>query len=104
MITCKILIRNSNRLSSVLVANSVHLTETYNSLEQLLEKINYKQQQWTSCGELKVLCLYVAFNCWKYLTCRGRLLANRIHKMHSSVKSFHSGSKLADLETRDKDF
>ena len=52
-----VLLHNGNRLASVTVAHSVHLKETYKTLEQLLEKINYKQHQWMVCGDLKVLCM-----------------------------------------------
>jgi hypothetical protein len=38
-----VLLHNGNRLASVPVAHSVHLKETYENLEQLLEKLNYKQ-------------------------------------------------------------
>jgi MarR-like DNA-binding transcriptional regulator SgrR of sgrS sRNA len=41
-----VLLHNGNRLASVPVAHSVHLKETCENLEQLLEKINYKPHQW----------------------------------------------------------
>jgi hypothetical protein len=53
----RVLLHNGNRLASVPVAHSVHLKETYENLEQLLEKIYYKQYQWMVCGDLKVLCM-----------------------------------------------
>jgi hypothetical protein len=52
-----VLQHNSNHLASVPVVHSVHLKEIYGNLEQLLEKINYKQHQWMVCGDLKVLCM-----------------------------------------------
>jgi hypothetical protein len=52
-----VLLHNGNHLASVPVAHSVHRKETYENLEQLLEKINYKQHQWMVCGDLKVLCM-----------------------------------------------
>jgi hypothetical protein len=66
-----VLLHNRNRLASVPVAHSVHLKETYENLEQLLQKINYKQHQRMVCGELKVLCMllgqqqgYTKFPCY----------------------------------------
>jgi hypothetical protein len=52
-----VLLHNGNRLASVAVAHLVHFKETYANLEQLLEKINYKQHQCMVCGDLKVLCI-----------------------------------------------
>jgi hypothetical protein len=52
-----VLLHNGNCLASVPVAHSVHLKETYENLERLLEKINYKQHQCMVCGDLKVLCM-----------------------------------------------
>jgi hypothetical protein len=52
-----VLLHNGNRLASVPVAHLVNLKETYKNLEQLLQKINYKEHQWMVCGDLKVLCM-----------------------------------------------
>jgi hypothetical protein len=52
-----VLLHNGNCLATVPVAHSVHLKETYENLEQLLEKINYKQNQGMVCGDFKVLCM-----------------------------------------------
>jgi hypothetical protein len=51
-----VLLHNGNCLASVPVAHSVHLIQAYKKLEQLLEKINYKQHQWMVCSDSKVLC------------------------------------------------
>lgn len=52
-----VLLHNSNMLASVPVAHSVHLKETYENLELLLEKIKYLEHNWMLCGDLKVLCM-----------------------------------------------
>jgi hypothetical protein len=67
-----VLLHDGKHLASVPVAYSVHLKETYKNLEQLLEKINYKQHQCMVCGDLKVLCMllgqqgYTKFSCYIY--------------------------------------
>jgi hypothetical protein len=40
-----------------LVAHSIHLKETYENLEILLNKMKYKEHGWLICGDLKVLCM-----------------------------------------------
>ena len=52
-----VLLHNGNTLASVPVAHSVHLKETYENLELLLEKIKYREHNWMLCGDLKVLCM-----------------------------------------------
>jgi hypothetical protein len=66
-----LLLHNGNHLASVPVAHSVHRKETYENLEHILEKINYKQHQCVVCGDLKVLCMllgqqqgYTKFPCY----------------------------------------
>lgn len=51
------LLHNGNLYASVPVAHSVQLKETYSNLQFLLEKVKYKEHQWTVCGDLKVLCM-----------------------------------------------
>jgi hypothetical protein len=52
-----VLLPNANPFASVPVVLSAHLEETCGNLDQLLEKINYKQRKCTVCGDLQVLCM-----------------------------------------------
>lgn len=52
-----VLLHNGNKYSSIPVAHSVHLKETYTNLELVLNKVKYEDHQWTVCGDLKVLCM-----------------------------------------------
>ena len=50
-----VLLHNSNTKSSVPVAHSVHLKESYRSIETLLNAIKYSNYKWKICGDLKVI-------------------------------------------------
>jgi hypothetical protein len=52
-----VLLHNGNKYSSIPVAHSVHLKETYTNLELVLKKVKYEDHQWIVCGDLKVLCM-----------------------------------------------
>ncbi len=39
------------------IAHSVHLKESYDNIELLLEAIKYSEYQWSLCGDLKVIGL-----------------------------------------------
>lgn len=52
-----VLLHCGNVLSSVPVAHSVRLKESYESLKFVLEKIKYDEHQWLFCGDLKVICM-----------------------------------------------
>jgi hypothetical protein len=66
-----VLLHNGNKYASVPVAHSIHLKETYENLEVLLNKVNYKERSWLICGDSKVfrmlLCQqpgYTKFPCF----------------------------------------
>jgi hypothetical protein len=66
-----VLLHNDNILPSVPVAHSVQLTESYENLQQLLDKIQYVKHEWTICGDLKILSMllgqqggYTKFPCF----------------------------------------
>lgn len=66
-----VLLHNNNILPSVPVAHSVQLTESYENLQQLLDKIQYVKHEWTICGDLKILSMllgqqggYTKFPCF----------------------------------------
>ena len=52
-----VLLHNGNQYASVPVSHSVHLRESYENLELVLEKIKYKDHCWMLCGDLKVLSM-----------------------------------------------
>ena len=46
---------NGNKYPSIPIAHSVHLKESYDNMELLLEAIKYSEYQWSLCGDLKVI-------------------------------------------------
>ena len=52
-----VLLRNGNKYPSIPIAHSVHLKESYDNMELLLEAIKYSEYQWSLCGDLKVIGL-----------------------------------------------
>lgn len=52
-----VLLHNGNTYASVPVAHSVHLKETYENLELLLNKIKYSEYCWQLCGDLKIISM-----------------------------------------------
>ncbi|GBM12053.1 hypothetical protein AVEN_245459-1 [Araneus ventricosus] len=52
-----VLLNNGNELPSIPVAYVVYMKETYHSLKQLLEMINYSKYGWQICADLKVVSL-----------------------------------------------
>jgi hypothetical protein len=49
-----VLLHNGNKFASIPVAHSIHLKETYENLQAVLEKIKYPEHEWSLCGDLKV--------------------------------------------------
>ena len=52
-----VLLHNGNKYPSIPIAHSVHLKESYDNMEFLLEAIKYSEYQWSLCGDLKVIGL-----------------------------------------------
>ncbi|XP_076342444.1 uncharacterized protein LOC143242821 [Tachypleus tridentatus] len=52
-----VLLHNGNKYPSIPSAHSVHLKESCNNMELLLEAVKYNQYQWSLCGDLKVIGL-----------------------------------------------
>ena len=52
-----VLLHNGNKYPSIPIAHSVHLKESYDNMELLLEAIKYREYQWSLCGDLKVIDL-----------------------------------------------
>ena len=50
-------LHNGNKYISIPIAHSVHLKESYENMELLLEAIKYSEYQWILCGDLKVIGL-----------------------------------------------
>ena len=53
----RVLLHNRNKYPSIPIAHSVHLKESYDNMELLLEAIEYSEYQWSLCGDLKVIGL-----------------------------------------------
>jgi hypothetical protein len=52
-----VLLHNGSKYVSVPVGHSVHLKESYENLDLVLTKFNYKDHGWMICGDLKVLSM-----------------------------------------------
>ena len=52
-----VLLHNSNVLASIPLAHSTKLSESYETLKLVLEKIKYHEHEWQICGDLKVIGL-----------------------------------------------
>ena len=52
-----VLLFNGNTVSSLPVAHSVTLKETYENMKLLLSSLNYEQHKWLICGDLKVIAI-----------------------------------------------
>lgn len=52
-----VLLNNGNTYASVPVAHSIHMKETYQNLNIILEKISYTSHDWMVCGDLKVISM-----------------------------------------------
>ena len=52
-----VLLRNSNVIASIPHAHSTKLSEAYETLKLVLEKIKYHEHWWQICGDLKVIGL-----------------------------------------------
>jgi hypothetical protein len=50
-----VLLHNGSKYASVPVCHSVHLKESYENLALVLTKLNYTDQRWIICDDLKVL-------------------------------------------------
>jgi hypothetical protein len=66
-----VLPHNSNVLASISLAHSTKLSESYETLKLVLEKIKFPQHEWQICGDLKVIGLllgqqrcYTKFPCF----------------------------------------
>lgn len=52
-----VLLHNGNKYASVPVGHSVHLKETYQNLDVVLNNISYSTHKWMICGDLKVISM-----------------------------------------------
>ena len=52
-----VLQHNGNKCPSIPIVHSVHLKESYDNMELLLEAIKSSEYQWSLCGDLKVIGL-----------------------------------------------
>ena len=50
-----VLLHNGNIKPSVSIAHSVHLKESYESIKTLLDAIQYNENKWYLCGDLKII-------------------------------------------------
>ena len=54
---CCILAMYCHQFQLVMQGHAVHMKETYDNMKQLLRCIEYDQQQWQLCDDLKVVAL-----------------------------------------------
>ena len=66
-----VLLHNGNRYASIPIGHSVQLKESYDCMRIVLEKIKYREHNWTICGDLKILSIllgqqggYTKFPCF----------------------------------------
>ena len=66
-----VLLHNSNVLASIPFAHSTKLSESYETLKSVIEKIKYHEHEWQICGDLKVIGLllgqqrsYIKYPCF----------------------------------------
>jgi hypothetical protein len=52
-----VLLHNGNSKPSIPIAHTVHLKETYDNMQVLLQAIKYESHKWKICGDLKVIAL-----------------------------------------------
>ena len=88
-----VLLHNGNEYSSIPIAHSVQLKESYDNMELLLEAIKYCEYQWSLCGDLKVIGLLMGMQAGftKYC-CFLCLWDNRAVSQHYKQKDWGSRS------------
>ena len=52
-----VLLHNGNKYASIPVGHSVHLKEINGNLALILDKLKYKEFEWTVCGDLKLISM-----------------------------------------------
>ena len=87
----RVLLYNGNKYPCVPIAHSVHLKESYDNMELLLEAIKYSKYQWSLYGDLKVIGLLmgmqVGFTKYCYFLC---LWDSRAVSQHYKQKDWAS--------------
>lgn len=66
-----VLLHNGNKKPSIPLAHAVNIKESYESMEKVLDVIQYDKQKWKICADLKVVALvtglqpgFTKFNCF----------------------------------------
>ena len=69
-----VLLHNGNEFASIPIGHSVQMKESYDSMKQVLEKLNYSECNWKICGDFKFVCMllgqqggYIKYTCFLYL-------------------------------------
>ena len=52
-----VLLHNENCLPSILIGHAVHMKETYVNMKAFFDSINYNEQKWKICGDLKIIAI-----------------------------------------------
>jgi hypothetical protein len=62
--SCKVILKavlpyDENKLHSIPLALSVHMKETYENLQVLLQKIGHEEHRWNICTDLTVIVMLI---------------------------------------------
>jgi hypothetical protein len=90
------LLHKGNKFPPVSLAQAANMTESYENMKLLLEKIHYEKYNWKICGGLKVIVLLLCFtHLWCFLCeCDSRDRKHHyIHKQWPKRKSLTPGQK-----------
>ena len=86
-------LHNENEYPSIPIAHSVHLKESYDNMELLLEAIKYCEYQWSLCGDVKVIGLLMDMQAgFKKYSCFLCLWDSRAVSQHYKQKDWGSRS------------
>ena len=90
-----VLLHNTNKLGSIPIAHSVNMSEDYDTLKFILEKIKYKDHNWKICGDLKIITILLGqqsgFTKYPCFLC---LWDSRERKSHYKNKTWPARSSL----------
>ena len=77
-----VLLHNGNTKPSIPVAHSVAMKETYENMPVILKAVNYNEDGWEICGDLKVIALLLGY--------RESLLSSVVFYVCGTVEQQHN--------------